>query len=153
MVVYRITNAKYKEAILSGVGAELYGGRWNMTGTRAVYCSQHVSLALLEYYIHAENIALLPKEILVAEIVIPDNLNIHKLQVLPKQWNTYPYSPNSARVFTEMVVHDAILGLQVPSAIVGLESNIILNPLHKDFGKVSVKAFHNLPIDPRPREK
>jgi hypothetical protein len=34
-------------------------------------------------------------------------------------------------------------------SIVGLESNIILNPLFKDFGKVEVIEFIDLPIDER----
>lgn len=49
MVVYRITNVSYKESTLSGIGAEKVGGRWNEIGTRAVYCSENISLALLEY--------------------------------------------------------------------------------------------------------
>lgn len=65
--VYRIANVKYKDATLSGIGAEKVGGRWNELGTYAVYCSENISLALLEYYIHSENIANLPREILVAK--------------------------------------------------------------------------------------
>jgi len=42
----------------------------------------------------------------------------------------------------------------VPSTIVGLESNFILNPLYKDFGKVEVIEFIHLPINERlKREK
>jgi len=37
----------------------------------------------------------------------------------------------------------------VPSTIVGVESNIILNPLYKEFGKVEVVEFVKLPIDKR----
>ena len=39
--------------------------------------------------------------------------------------------------------------MKVPSAIVGLEANIILNPLFKDFGKVEVLEYIKLPIDIR----
>jgi len=37
MFVYRVANVKYKDATLSGIGAEKVGGRWNEIGTRAVY--------------------------------------------------------------------------------------------------------------------
>jgi len=57
MFVYRVANLKYKDATLSGIGAEKVGGRWNEVSTRAVYCSQNISLALLEYYVHSKNSA------------------------------------------------------------------------------------------------
>ena len=66
MVVYRVANSNYKDLTLSSIGAEKVGGRWNEVGTRAVYCSENISLALLEYYVHSEKISNLPKEILVA---------------------------------------------------------------------------------------
>lgn len=151
MIVYRIANLKYKEATLSGVGAEKVGGRWNEVGTRAVYCSENISLALLEYYVHSENIAYLPKEILVAKIKFPDNFSIEELTVLPDGWNQYPYSNVTAEIFSKLSKDRGFFALRVPSTIVGLESNIILNPLFKDFGKVEVVEFISLPIDERLR--
>jgi len=149
MLVYRVTHAKYKDQTLSGLGAEKVGGRWNEIGTRAVYCSENISLALLEYYIHAQNIGYLPKSILVAQIEIPDALKTDILSELPKAWNQYPYSSKPAKVFTERLKKSDFFGLRVPSSIVGLEHNFILNPLHKDFHLVSIKNFFELPIDPR----
>src|SRR5690606_8446750 len=83
MVVYRVINKKYREMALSGIGAEKAGGRWNKIGTRAVYCSENISLALLEYYVHSENIATLPKKLMIAKIQIPDDFVIEALTVCP----------------------------------------------------------------------
>ncbi len=149
MIVYRIANIKYKDATLSGVGAEKVGGRWNEVGTRAVYCSENVSLALLEYYVHSENIAYLPKEILLAKIYFPDEFIIEELIDLPENWSQYPYNSKSSELFTNLAKDRNFFALRVPSAVVGLESNIILNPLYKDFGKVEVIEFFTLPIDLR----
>jgi RES domain-containing protein len=149
MIVYRITNLKHKDSTLSGIGAEKVGGRWNEVGTRAVYCSENISLALLEYYVHSENIAYLPKEILVAKIEFPDDFIIEELKEIPERWNQYPYSSKTTEVFTKLSKDRNIFALRVPSTIVGLESNIILNPLYKDFGKVEVVEFISLPIDER----
>jgi RES domain-containing protein len=149
MIVYRVANVKYKDATLSGIGAEKVGGRWNSVGTRAVYCSQNISLALLEYYVHSENIAYLPKEILIAKIQFPDEFLIEELKELPERWNQYPYSSKTTEVFTDLAKNRNRFALRVPSTIVGLESNIILNPLFKDFGKVEVVEFIELPIDER----
>ena len=151
MIVYRIANIKYKDATLSGLGAEKVGGRWNEVGTRAVYCSENISLALLEYYVHSENIAYLPKEILVAKIKFPDDFLVEELTEIPDGWNQYPYSNLTAAIFSKLSKNRDFFALRVPSTIVGLESNIILNPLFKDFGKVEVVDFISLPIDERLR--
>jgi RES domain-containing protein len=149
MIVYRIAHAKYKHATLSGVGAEKVGGRWNEVGTRAVYCSENIALALLEYYVHSANTANLPKEMLLAKILIPDEFIIEELTDLPKKWNQYPHNANTAAVFTELAKNRNFFALRVPSSIIGLEYNIILNPLYVDFGKVEVLEFIKIPIDER----
>jgi len=151
MIVFRVVTAKYKDSTLSGIGAEKVGGRWNEIGTRAVYCSENISLALLEYYVHSDNVGYLPKEILVAKIVIPDDLEIEVLETLPERWNQYPYSSKTTNVFSSRAVSRDFFALKVPSTIVGLESNFILNPLYKDFGKVEVLEFIPIPIDDRLR--
>ena len=147
MIVYRVANVKYKAFTLSGIGAEKVGGRWNEKGTRAVYCSENISLALLEYYVHSENIANLPDEILVAKIEFPDAFKIEDLKELPERWDQYPYSSETTSIFTGLAKDRDFFALRVPSSIVGLESNIILNPLYKEFGKVEVVEFIKLPID------
>ncbi len=151
MIVYRIANIKYKEATLTGIGAEKVGGRWNEIGTRAVYCSENIALALLEYYVHSENTAYLPKELLVARIFIPHEFKIEKLEKLPENWNQYPYNSNTTAIFTQLAKDRNFFALRVPSSIVGLETNIILNPLYQDFGKVEIIEFIKIPIDERLR--
>ncbi len=149
MIVYRVANTKYKDFTLTGIGAEKVGGRWNEIGTRAIYCSENISLALLEYYVHSDDIAALPKEILIAKIEFPDNFTIEEIKELPERWNQYPYSSKTTIIFTQLAKSRDFFALKVPSTIVGLESNFILNPLYKEFGKVEVIDFIKLPIDER----
>lgn len=149
MIVYRVAHAKYKDTTLTGIGAEKVGGRWNEIGTRAVYCSENIALALLEYYVHSENIANLPQHILVAKIEIPDDFIIQELEELPEQWNQYPYATKTTSLFTTLAKDRNFFGLRVPSTLVPLEHNIILNPLYKNFGQVELLEFLELPIDQR----
>jgi RES domain-containing protein len=149
MVVYRVANVKHKDTTLTGIGAEKVGGRWNEVGTRAVYCSENISLALLEYYVHSNDIFKLPKAILIAKIEFPNEFLIEELKELPEGWNQYPYSAKTTRVFSERAKNMDFFALIVPSTIVGLEFNFILNPLYKEFGKVKVSEFIELPIDER----
>ncbi|MCR9152642.1 MAG: RES family NAD+ phosphorylase [Bacteroidetes bacterium] len=152
MFLYRLANLKCKDFTLSGIGAEKVGGRWNEVGTRAVYCSENISLALLEYYIHSENIASLPKNILVAKIEIPDDFAIEELDKLPEKWDQYPYSSKTTSIFTHLAKSRDFFALKVPSSIVRMEYNYILNPLYKDFGKVAISEYFDLAIDPRLKE-
>jgi len=149
MIVYRVANVKYKDETLSGVGAEKVGGRWNKIGTRAVYCSENISLALLEYYVHSKDVSNLPKAILVAKIQIPDDFVIGELVDLPERWNQYPYSSKTTEIFSNLAKDRNFFALKAPSTIVGLENNYILNPLYKEFGKVEILEFIELPIDDR----
>lgn len=153
MFVFRVANKKYKESTLSGIGAEKVGGRWNQVGTRAVYCSENISLALLEYYVHSENVATLPNKFLLAKIHIPNEFIIKELSELPKGWNQYPYSTETTSIFSKLAKDRDFFALKVPSTIVGLESNFVLNPLYKDFGRIEIVAFFELPIDPRLKDK
>ena len=153
MYVYRIANKKYKDTTLSGIGAEKVGGRWNEVGTRAVYCSENIALALLEYYVHSDNIALLPKSILLAKIFIPDHFELLTLAPLPLDWNVYPYTPASTKPFSILAKNNGFLGLKVPSTVIPLENNYVLNPLFKDFGKVEIVEFIEMEIDIRLKQK
>ena len=147
MIVYRVANVKYKDIILSGIGAEKVGGRWNSVGTRAVYCSENISLALLEYYIHSGDISTLPEKIVIAKIHFPNDLIVKEPEEILDTWKAYPYTSETTQIFTEFSKDRKSFALRVPSTIIGLESNIILNPLFKDFGKVEVAEFFELPID------
>jgi RES domain-containing protein len=151
MIVFRVADAKFKETTLSGIGAERFGGRWNEVGTPAVYCSENVSLALLEYYVNSASIEYLPKSILVAKIRFPDEFPIEELSPLPIGWNQYPYSFEGSRFFTDLTKKPDFFALKVPSSIVGIESNYVLNPLYKDFEMVEIIEFMTLPIDERLR--
>lgn len=149
MIVYRVSNTHYKHTTLSGIGAEKVGGRWNDVGTRAVYCSENISLALLEYYVHSGNISYLPKEILIAKIEFSDDFIIEKLTKLPKGWDHYPYTSATTSIFTNLSKDRIFFALSIPSTIVPPESNIILNPLYKEFGKVEIVEFIQLSVDER----
>ena len=149
MVVYRVANQKYRDYTLSGIGAEKVGGRWNEIGTRAVYYSENISLALLEYYVHSENIATLPSNIIVAKIAIPDDFKIEELSALPEKWDQYPYTTKTTSYFSDKVKDRDFFGIKVPSSIVPLEFNFVLNPLYKNFGQLEIMEFLDLSIDER----
>lgn len=149
MIVYRIDRAKRKNNLLSGIGAEKIGGRWNEIGTRAVYTSQHISLSYLEVVMHLDITEDLPSDRILVHIDIPDEVGIYEFQKLPKNWNTFPYNSKTQEIFTRFVEENKCAVLKVPSAIVKDEFNYILNPMHIDFHKISVVKIQKFSFDSR----
>lgn len=49
--------------------------------------------------------------------------------------------------------NQVFFALKVPSSIVGLEYNIILNPLYIEFTKVRISDYFRLPVDERLKSK
>ena len=49
--VWRLVRAEFADQ-LDGEGARLFGGRWNSRGRNALYTSSHLSLSVLEVYVH-----------------------------------------------------------------------------------------------------
>lgn len=83
-------------------------------------------------------------------------LSSRSLIELPEQRNQYPYGTKTTNLFTTLAKDRNFFGLRVPSTLVPLEHNFILNPLYKNFGQVEIIEFLELPIDQRlksPKQK
>ena len=52
IIGWRIDQADYADSWDSGEGARLYGGRWNMAGTPAVYAALDPATAIMEVAVH-----------------------------------------------------------------------------------------------------
>lgn len=52
LLAWRIDAEPYAATWHSGIGAELFGGRWNPKGQRAVYCSLDPATCLVEAAVH-----------------------------------------------------------------------------------------------------
>lgn len=132
MRIYRIAKSEYADD-LSGVGAQLYGGRWNPKGFPMVYTACSISLAILEYMAH--NFHLMPSlELALVTIEIDKKALIEEIgtETLPKRWS----HPSQDQKFTqglgaEFIKSKRAYALKVPSAIVPQEYNLLLNP-HSD---------------------
>lgn len=131
---WRIFKSRRSGSAFDGEGARLYGGRWNSPGTRMVYTAGSESLAVLEVLVHLGDVETLSSYSLCA-VEFDDRL-VETLDrsKLPENWSTYP-APSELRHIGDAWVQDLSSAvLEVPSAVVELESNYLINPVHKDFG-------------------
>jgi RES domain-containing protein len=67
---------------------------------------------------------------------------------LPADWRTYP-APSALATIGERWLRESRSGLSVPSVIIPIELNFILNPAHEDFRKLVIKPSEPFRFDPR----
>lgn len=149
MRIFRISKTQYIND-LSGEGARLYGGRWNRVGDAMLYFSQNLSLCLLEIIVHVEY-ADLPLDYSFVEGEIPDTYfkTIKSIDFVQPKWNTEAAVNNLQTIGADWMRKKSSLAMKVPSAILPLESNILINPSHKDFDKLKILRVEKLNLDPR----
>jgi RES domain-containing protein len=148
--VYRITRRPYSRRPFDGEGAYRYGGRWSGAGTRLAYCSQHVSLAMIEYLIHID-VDHPPKDLVLASAEIPEGVSrdFVPLALLPKDWRRTPAPPVLSAIGERFVQEGRAAILIVPSVLAPMESNWLINPKHPDFAKIKVRKAKLFYYDPR----
>ncbi len=147
ITVYRFAPKQFIDD-LSGKGAMLYGGRWNSIGLPAVYTSYTISLALVELFIHKQTFQdILANHLM--EITIDEKLpSIIENKQLKKNWQSD--AQYSQLMGNDFLTNPKNLCLQVPSAIIEEENNMVLNPQHKDFyKKVQIKQVRPFSFDNR----
>jgi len=149
MHVYRLARAKYIYD-LSGIGAQIAGGRWNVKGAAVLYTAQNRALATVEYLVHVP-IAIIPKNIRMATLEVPDAApkTTISIKVLPPNWNYYPPSPELAKIGTDWVTGNLQLLLFIPSAVVPGEHNVLINPSHPDMKYVKILDVEVYQFDKR----
>lgn len=143
---YRISRCQYIRD-LSGYGAYLYGGRWNSKGLHMLYTSSTPSLAMLEMIAHGIEAR---EEYCLAIIEIPEE-NILELKEteLPAEWNQYPSPAQLREIGDNFLRENKYLILKVPSAIMSIESNLLINPQHENFKKIFLLESHEIGVDGR----
>lgn len=133
----------------SGEGARLYGGRWNSVGVRMVYLSSTLSLAALETLAHAERGAL-ARDWVAYAVEIPEDMALElRDEDLPDDWRAMPASDGARRIGDAWAESHASVALSVPSAIVPIERNWLLNPSHPDFGRLNISEQETFRFDAR----
>ena len=139
---WRIVKARYAEDAFSGIASRRRGGRWNPIGIPVVYTSASASLASLELLAHIES------DVINDFVLI--SCSFHEALVetaedsrLPENWRTVPPPPELQQIGFEWYTAQISAVLAVPSALVPIEMNYLLNLDHPDFRSIDIS-------EPRP---
>ena len=133
----------------SGEGAFRYGGRWNSRGVPVVYLGGNPSISTLEIVVNTDDSEDLYR---IPYVLIPVDFEkalITRPQSLPDDWKQDPPPQSCAAVGDEWLRSDRSAMLEIPSAVIPLERNFILNPLHKDFAQIKIGKPQKFEFDSR----
>jgi RES domain-containing protein len=147
MKVYRLTPKKYATD-LSGMGAKLYGGRWNRVGISILYTSENLSLSVLENIVHINNPTLLPTFRAIT-IEIPDSFKEYSTDDFSDNWREQEGFENLRKLTDNFVEKREFLAMKVPSAIIEMEYNFLINPQHPLFKDISIIKQQDFSFDQR----
>ena len=153
---WRIVRGEYAEDPFSGIGAELYGGRWNSPGRRVAYAAGSPALAAMETLVHLPYPA--PPEFhelcnfQAFQIEFDDKL-LKRVEpdTLPFNWDTQPPPPGAQAVGNLWLEEGKSMALEVPSVLVPMEHNYLIDPNHPGFAGCKVTGPTPFVFDQRLR--
>jgi RES domain-containing protein len=148
--VWRILRRHYSKKPLDGEGAFRFGGRWSSPGARLAYTSEHLSLAMIEYFIHIDP-GDSPPDLVVVSADIPESVSRKKvlLNRLPANWRGSPAPPELAVIGDSFVADSEAAVLIVPSVLAPSEANWLINPRHSEFRRIRVHPAEEFHYDVR----
>lgn len=149
MRAWRIVQQRYAERALDGEGACLFGGRWNLPGTRMVYTAESLSLATLEILVNLDSPETLDRYISLPLEFDEGLCKAVDFDSLPADWAAEPAPAAIRRLGSAWAAAGESAVLVVPSAVVHNEHNFLLNPEHPDFVKIRPGRVADFRLDPR----
>lgn len=140
MLLWRLTRRPYAD--LDGKGGELFDARWHTRGRPVVYLAATPALALLEVRVHLElSPGSLPDDYVLMKVNAPDDVAWRSVEVedLPGGWQE---REELCRPFGDawLEAKGSAL-LRVPSAIIEVEHNVLLNPRQPDAARVQTEEI------------
>lgn len=147
LTAYRIGDPAGAFPIFDATGSRLYPGRWNTPRSPMIYTSRYFSTALLEKLVHGSG--RLPPNQHHVEITIPPGVSYEVVtDALLPGWDSAV--PTVSRAFGERWQQERrSLLLIVPSVVARVDENLLVNPEHPDFGRLTTSLHRPVYWDAR----
>lgn len=153
MQAWRIAKEK-RAKDLSGRGSAIDGGRWNDEDVPAVYLGLGPAIFGLETFVHALGKPTVPMKLTCFDL--PDDPSLYwepKANELPDGWHSLPPDRPNMDFGTKWLRSRSHLGLMIPSAVLPLERNIVINPDHPEVSQIKIVEIYDFGYDPRMLER
>jgi RES domain-containing protein len=146
VIIWRISN----HLALDGQGGLLASQRWHTKGRRIVYCAPNPATSLLEILVHFEiDWDDIPKSYQYLQIDVPESVSQDSVSFskLPTDWpSDFVASQTIGNAWLDSLKTALLL---VPCVLVPETWNVLINPLHPDSNKISVRKSWRHPLDAR----
>ena len=150
MRVWRICRKPYVDAVLDGIGGMNTSGRWHSKRNPIVYTASSAALAALEVLVHVDPLTA-PADLRLLAIELPDDLSIEVLEpiTLPEGWHSVPAPAALQTLGSSWLTSGRTAALNVPSAVITIERNFLLNPRHPEVQRVRILSDEAFSFDTR----
>ena len=150
MRVWRICRRPDVDTALDGIGGMYTSGRWHTKGLPIVYTASSAALAVLEVLLHVDPLTA-PSDLRLLAIELPDDLSTEVLEptLLPEGWYTVPAPASLQTLGSSWLTSRRSAALNVPSAVITVERNILLNPRHPEAQRARIIADETFSFDTR----
>jgi RES domain-containing protein len=150
MRVWRMCRKPYVDNALDGIGGMYTSGHWHTKGNPIVYTASSAALAALEVLIHVDPLTA-PSDLRLLAIEIPEDLSTAVLEPtkLPRDWSTVPAPASLQTLGVSWLTSGGSAVLSVPSAVITVERNFLLNPRHPEAQRIRIVSDEAFTFDPR----
>ena len=152
MLLWRIAREIHVDSALEGVGGLMVSGRWHRRGQPILYTASSAALAALEVLVHVEPLQA-PDDLRLLGLELPDELTIEELvpALLPEDWRSVPAPESTQSIGNTWLERRSSVALRVPSVVVPMETNVLLNPRHPEMSRVRISSNEAFRFDSRLR--
>jgi len=136
LTIWRLEKERYADTAFRGKGSLKTSGRWHHKGTQVAYASEHPGVAVLEKLVWLERYEVARESdyvLLPLHLDTDDHLETHDESDLPDNWDSFPHLEATRDLGTQWFEAERSAVLAVPSAVLPVAKNYLINPFHPDF--------------------
>lgn len=149
MILWRLVPEPFADTALDGRGAAVNGGRWNSPGRRAGYLSVEPSTTVLEALTTFAYTNLPRWRYVLLRVEYTGSVETLDASTLPRGWDRQD-DATLARPAGDAFLSEGRAGvLLVPSVVLPVALNAVLNPLHVDAAQARIVEKRGFTFDPR----